>query len=121
MPAEYLQTFEANGNYLGSAMRKKILAYGDYREPNAYCYFCDTCGGIWARSAILTQRSQITWWSIVYVPCEAHIDVNQTFCIPGSMLISDDPELLRVAPDAMIEREFEIHLTFAEKYLCQIL
>ena len=98
------QFFEIEGKFLGHAARGLDI---QLRPPLGAAFFCSTRGRIWALCPIADREFMI--WSI---PCANH---TRSFAVPGSIYLSWDADFNAAMPDAVVRREFEIHLAYAER------
>lgn len=103
-----LQHFIIQGQLLGSTDRTWKRVHGEVQLPYAYAFFCRQCCDIWARCPIDNQPQ----WHIVGAPCHKHSD--SPFDVPGSVWSRWEREWNDALPDAVIEREFHLHLKLME-------
>lgn len=92
----------------------EVRLHGTAGHPRSYAWLCVVCGSVWARMGDsgqwepqrsvcgecelpLAQRSAITW-----------------SLVPGSILCGWDRDLERALPRAILEWEFERHLSWFE-------
>lgn len=106
----YRRLFWADGESLGETVF--------HREPLGQSFseyfLCSVCRQIWGMLEYPNRH-----WMPLYVTCREHRDARSAYCLPGSMLSPGyiSPEELDTYPEAFIRREFELHLTQAEKEL----
>lgn len=109
-------------NYL---LGQRLLASSPATASRSFAYFCTTCGEIWARAWSSTSAE----WDVEVAPCTEHRPqgVADWGRIPGSLLhprtrSADLPRWaqsisLEHLPPAVLRRELEVHLNYAERQL----
>lgn len=98
----WLQHFEIERRSFGTSTRRyDPLAQ---REPIGYAYFCPECAQTWALCPIAGKSFQV--WSI---PCGKH---EAELRVSGSIWLPWDEEFNNALPEAVVRREFELHLAY---------
>lgn len=54
-------------------------------------------------------------WGRFYVPCEHHWQTARITCVPGSMLLWFPEREMALMPDAILEREYQLHLAHFDR------
>lgn len=80
----------------------------------SYAFFCPHCGEVWGRIVAANSAGEQQRFRVREVACAQHADY---WNIPGSLLTDHLENLLKDLPPEAIVREFEVHLTNAEKEL----
>ena len=83
-------------------------------QRNSLAYFCDSCGDIWARTVMQDSDGRFKAYDVVKCSCEKHQD---SWNVPGSLLVGHYENLLKDLPPDAVRREFEIHLLHTLKEL----
>lgn len=78
-----------------------------------WAFACPHCAQIWDRISLYDHNHNIQPFEIVKVACSKHHDF---WNVPGSVLAAGEG-LLPLLPPALLRREFDVHLSFAEKQL----
>ena len=99
--------FWADGEPLGELTFKKE-PFGQQLSKYFYCHVCDE---VWGMVEYPNRH-----WLPQHLVCRQHRDERSAYFIPGSMLDAlITKEELSAYPEALIRREFEVHLTNAIK------
>lgn len=106
----YTQHFIIEGRYLGACDRRITFAHAEAVPPLSFAYVCPVCGELWARAAI--EGRQYMVWTL---PCRKH--PTHRMAVPGSILLTWEPELFDALPAEVVEWEFQRHLDYAERNL----
>lgn len=93
--------------------------------PHSLAYCCPTCGEVWAR---ITMQPHKQYWKFEPVPCEKHVVEGglEYGRIPGCLLLERLNmkqnlsimwwgRALEHLPPAVLQREFELTLSYYEK------
>ena len=109
----YSAEYFLHGTYLGG------LQYDSGRSDlgwhrSSVAFFCPTCGDTWARMVVTASEGRACHFDVERVGCERHFDL---WNIPGSTLVGRLEGLVEDLPPALLRREFEVHLRWAEKEL----
>lgn len=102
----FFRHFYVNGEYLGSSEDPSRIVHATLTQPIPYVMFCPVCGEIWARMPVVNSMAD---WRIIGGYCEKHQPPTR-FMVPGSLILNWEPELTKILPDAVIRREFELHI-----------
>lgn len=87
------------GQFLGTG---ETLLTSEGRRWTNICFFCPTCGELWARA--MNDSSVFTTFT---APCELHPQTD--IRIPGSLLLPWSWKPLDGLPKEVLEREFILH------------
>lgn len=98
----FLKLFWADGESLG-----EIRQWEAYSE-NSQFFYCYSCDAIWGKIEYPNRHFQL-----VHLCCRKHRDERSEWYLPGSLL--SDWDELDGLPDAVIRREFQIHLEELER------
>lgn len=101
---KWTQFFEIERRPCGTAERTTAL---EGLAPLGYAFFCPQCGEVWAIAPIPERDFQV--WTR---PCRRH---TYPLSLPGSLWLSWDEDFNDALPEGVVRREFELHLTAAEK------
>lgn len=106
----FLRHFFIGNQYLGCGQDKLRFVHGEAQQPWPYAVFCPACGDVWARMPVDGSDRE---WSSLHRHCEAHSRYSRE--IPGSLILSWEPELFETFSLEMIQREFTLHMRYTEK------
>lgn len=103
------------GKYLGVSEAKRRWAGPRLIEPKGFHFFCPECGETWAHCPVDGQKHEV--WS---KPCSKHRWEAKAFIgtvgtlypseIAGSIILPWEREFVEEMPEAVVFREFLIHL-----------
>lgn len=105
-----VQTFSVYGERLGFADRVPVCVHAEMQVPYSYTFVCQTCGEVWAKAFI---REQV--YLPLRTPCPQHPGSWLLDGPPGSMWLDWDKAFTDSFSDAVVRREFLLHLEHAEK------
>ena len=108
-------------HYTYTDRQGKSIGYTEVKAQfsSHHAFFCQVCGEIWG--SIIVNDPYATWRMNV-VPCASHrpTSVEDWTTVPGSILhyglnkqiaaVHDLARTLDYIPDAVVKREFEVHL-----------
>lgn len=105
------EAYEKELTYRGSSDEHMRIVHAQLEQPAPYVVFCPVCGDIWARLPVVNSDRE---WQIRGGYCERHRQPTR-FIIPGSLILDWEPELTAILPDAVVIREFNLHMRLWEK------
>lgn len=104
--------FFIEGKFMGQAIARERRICHLYVQPKGFHFFCPHCGELWAQLPIEGDLQQVLTVSCIkHPPCQ--------YEIPGSLFpVGVHPDgwedqYLEEMPDAVISREFVVHLAWA--------
>lgn len=97
----------------GAPLGELSFAAEPFGQDLSEFFLCPVCGEVWGMLEYPNRH-----WLPQHLTCREHRDERSEYFIPGSLLdaLTTKEDLSRY-PAAFIRREFEVHLTNAEKEL----
>lgn len=108
---QFFRHFYIGATYLGSSEDHIRFIHGEAQQPVPYVMFCPACGEVWARMPVVNSMAN---WRIIGGYCELH-GKSARYVVPGSLMLNWEPELTKILPDAVIRREFDLHVRLWER------
>jgi hypothetical protein len=108
----FTRHFHINDSYFGSATEHRRQIHAQLDEPQHYAMFCPSCGDLWARMPV-DGVTTLNWWRIIGGCCEK-CQPASPYVLAGSLIMNWEPDLQKILPEAVVRREFELHLKWME-------
>ena len=113
---KYTQTFFIENRYLGCRERIHEVIHAEKVAPSSQLWFCPSCGEVWARIPSISLFDSTSPWQSFRRSCrKCGENQEESFEIPGSILLLWEFDLIDTLPEDVVRWEFERNFLILEK------